>query len=179
MSLDYLTKTMLNEFLDYRNRGFSVIPVKRSKEPLILSWKEFQSRIASEEEIKQWLATWPDAQLAIITGKVSNLTALDIDIYNGADSTPYNYETTTVKSGSGGIHLWFKHYPGLRNSHDVIAPHVGVKSEGGYIIVPPSKNNVGEYSFIKKVDELLPFPDQLIKELALADSTTNNSSLRD
>ena len=155
---------MLQEFLKYRSRGFSVIPVKKDKTPY-LNWREFQNRLASEEEIKQWLTNWPDAQLAVATGEISNLVVLDIDEHKGGDSTPFNFETTTVRSGSGGVHLWFKCLPGLKNSTGEIAPFVDVRATGGYILVPPSKNENGQYTFIKEVEELLPFPEYLIKIL--------------
>lgn len=169
---------MLEQFLDYRSRGFSVIPVKTDKKPYISTWLEFQKRIATEEEIKQWLTNYPDAQIAIITGEVSNLAVIDIDIHKGGDATPYAFDTTTVRSGSGGIHLWFKHLPGLKNSTGEIAPHVDVRASGGYILVPPSKNENGQYTFIKEVKELLPFPMHLIKAIGQKNKTINHPDIR-
>jgi len=60
--------------LDYLTRGISVIPVGFDKRPLI-KWAEFQERRATVEEVETWWKNWPDAQIGIVTGKISSLEA--------------------------------------------------------------------------------------------------------
>ena len=56
----------------YRDKGFSVIPVKGNKKPYI-PWTEFQERKATVEEIEQWWKKWPGANVGIVTGKISGV----------------------------------------------------------------------------------------------------------
>ena len=48
--------SFLEEALSYRKQGYSVIPLTpRKKLPLgHLQWKEYQTRRASDEEIREW-----------------------------------------------------------------------------------------------------------------------------
>ncbi len=131
---------LINDCLKLLNNGLSIIPLKpRSKEPL-LDWKEFQSRRASEAEVLAWTARWPDMNVGVVTGAISNVIVLDLDGEKGlawlqsqSVSSP-----VTVLSGSGGKHLWFLNNESLRNSASRIAPGVDIRGEGGYVVVPPS-----------------------------------------
>ena len=48
------------------------------KIPLI-SWKDYQSRLPTEVEVKKWFTNWPDANIGIVTGVISNLVVFDLD----------------------------------------------------------------------------------------------------
>jgi len=80
-----LTK-ILQEALNYHDRGISVIPMATyldeegvvKKKPLV-AWTEFQSRLASMGEIKRWWTKDPRALIGAVTGNFSNLCAVDID----------------------------------------------------------------------------------------------------
>lgn len=62
----------------YINNSMSVIPVGLDKKPLI-SWKEFQDRKPTMEEVDKWLEQFPDMQLGIVTGKISGIIVVDIE----------------------------------------------------------------------------------------------------
>ena len=79
------TDQILSAALVYAENGLSVIPVSRDKKPLLKSWKEYQDRYATEEEILSWWEQWPDANVAIITGKISDLVGVDADGSEGID----------------------------------------------------------------------------------------------
>ncbi len=65
---------------------FRIIPIQlRAKQPLV-QWREYQQRRASEREVQEWFAKWPDANIAIVTGTLSGLVVLDIDAGQGAQS---------------------------------------------------------------------------------------------
>ena len=80
--------------LSYLKQGLSVIPVtspqmispdtpekemiEKCKRPLI-SWKDYQTRLPTEKEICQWFDQHPDANIGIVTGKISNLVVFDLD----------------------------------------------------------------------------------------------------
>ncbi|MGL4916188.1 MAG: bifunctional DNA primase/polymerase, partial [Aeromonas allosaccharophila] len=55
----------LDEALEYRDRGWAVIPLI-DKRPAI-KWRAFQSELPSEETLAFWATKFPDAQLGLIT----------------------------------------------------------------------------------------------------------------
>jgi len=46
------------------------------------------AHVTTEEEIKTWWHQWPDAQIGVVTGKISNLVVIDIDTGTDPDSGP-------------------------------------------------------------------------------------------
>jgi hypothetical protein len=63
---------------DYLKQGFSIIPCSQDKRPLI-PWAEFQMRRPTAEEVTEWWNERTDANIAIVCGKLSNLTVIDCD----------------------------------------------------------------------------------------------------
>ena len=60
----------LDTALRYLGLGFSVIPVKaRDKRPALASWKEYQTRRATEEEVRGWFKNH-DLNVALVTVRV-------------------------------------------------------------------------------------------------------------
>ena len=99
--------------LSYAGRGWSAIPIEhRAKRPLV-AWNEFESRCASAGEIEAWFARWPDANVGIVTGRVSGLVVIDIDARHGGEASLRRIELergplpTTIEAmtGGGGRHL--------------------------------------------------------------------------
>ena len=125
----------------------SVIPVGKNKVPLI-PWREFQSRFATPLELQSWFRQFPDMQLGIVTGKISNLSVVDVE--SGGDPTFLPQDTFVVKTGGGGWHYYFRHVEGLMNKAR-IKPLVDVRSEGGYVVASGSTSEKGEYTVLKKM----------------------------
>jgi hypothetical protein len=141
-----------NNALRLAELGFSVIPVNISEKKPYIQWKPYQTKRATPEEIFQWWQMWPDAQIGIITGLISNLVVLDFD---GADvKERFEAEVCRIpktimqKTGrvDGGFHCLFS-YPaeGIKCSHGKIFKNVDVKGDGGYFIAAPSKHKSGKY----------------------------------
>jgi RecA/RadA recombinase len=152
-----------------RSNGFSVIPVGPDKKPLV-AWKEFQSRAASETEIDNWWARFPDANLAVVTGKISGLTVIDCDSSAAIDAVesclPDSFIPPTVSTPRGGRHYYFKHC-GRLHSQNGVSAGLDVKSDGSYVLYPPSKTEVGSYSWcpgfdINSLSECPAIPDALL-----------------
>ena len=154
---------LLAEALRYAGIGKSVIPVGKNKRPL-LDWKEFQERVATDEEIKSWWTKWPHAQLGLVTGKISGVAVVDVEKEFG-DPSQLNLPPTTVsKTGSGGWHLFYKYRDGIKNHARIGGKKVDIRGEGGYVIIPPSFNENGEYRWLQKIDPLREFPEELLEE---------------
>ena len=73
------------------------------------------------------------------------LFVIDLDTSKHPEATdwlesnaPYLPETRQHRTKSGGLHLFFKHRDGLRNSAGKLAPGVDTRGDGGYVIWWPS-----------------------------------------
>ncbi len=90
--------------------------------------------------------------IGIATGIISNLVVLDVDPKNGGDLSLKKlcdeigeFETYTVRTGSGGLHFYFR-YPAtgeIRNSVKQLGPGLDIRGIGGYVIAPPSNHISG------------------------------------
>jgi archaellum biogenesis ATPase FlaH len=154
-----MEKTMKEHAKDYMKSGISVIPVGKDKRPLI-SWKEFQTRRATEEEIDKWWVDYPEAQIGIVTGAISNFTVVDVEF--GGDPSFLPQDTLIVKTGGNGWHYYYKYCEGIMNSAR-IKELVDIRSEGGFVVAPPSSTTKGSYAVIK-TNKPLPFPRYLFKD---------------
>ena len=151
--------------LEYAHRGWSVIPIKpRSKTPLLDTWKEFQERIATDDEIHEWFRNWPDANIAIITGNISGLVVLDVD--GDAGRASMNGKTLSVSpqaTTARGYHHFFKHPGGSVPTKAGLLPGIDIRGDGGYVVAAPSIHESGhEYSWAISPDEdLADLPEWL------------------
>lgn len=130
----------------YLARGWSVLPLRaRDKRPLAV-WEPLQNSRPSAEQVTDWFSRWPDANIGIVTGEISNLIVLDIDPEHGGDASldrlerqygrlPATVETIT---GGGGRHLYFAHPGGLIRNRTGLAQGIDLRGDGGYIVAPPS-----------------------------------------
>lgn len=126
---------ILKNALHYLSLGWSVIPV-RNKEPLILSWKGYQQKQATREEIQKWWIKWPNANIAVVTGAVSGVVVIDVDDAAGehAIKSYIKESTLTATTRRGGKHYYFKH-PGTEVPNAVrFLPGVDCRGDGGYVV---------------------------------------------
>jgi len=135
----------------YLALGWSVLPVRpRDKRPLI-RWEPLQEARPSEADVAGWFEQWPDANLGVVTGAISNLIVLDVDPKHGGDDTLQLLErrfgplpqTVESHTGGGGRHLYFRHpgYP-VRNRAG-LGQGIDLRGDGGYVVAPPSVHPSG------------------------------------
>lgn len=139
-------------------KGISVIPVGNDKKPLLASWKEYQTRIATDEELVAWFSG--KANIAIVTGKISNLSVVDVDPRHGG-TTAGLPPTLVAKTQSGGWHFYYRYLPGLPNRAGV-RPGVDIRSDGGFVVCPPSRTTTGAYRW-SLIEEPQPFPVDVLQ----------------
>lgn len=130
----------LDQALRLLSLGFSVIPLKaRDKRPALNSWKPYQDRRATVDEVKSWFDAGVDLNIGIVTGAVSNLVAVDgdsLDAVNWLQGThPSPMRTRTGK----GKHFFFRH-PGvvIKNNVKLGGMALDVRGDGGYVVAPGS-----------------------------------------
>lgn len=176
----------LKSAIEFFNMGLCVIPITPGqKDPPLIRWLEYKERRSTIEEIVEWWRKWKDANVGIVTGKISNLCVVDLDRYK----EDYNPETElkffdsivtpTSTSPRGGTHLYFES-AGLPISAGSIAPGIDVRDEGGYIVAPPSVNGngrpyewVGDLVLGKVPLSVLP---EGFKQLIINNNIYNNST---
>jgi hypothetical protein len=146
--------------LQYLGKGLSIIPLKspsmvshnlspkefirQCKVPLV-GWKEFQNRLPTEQEVSIWFNKWPDANIGIITGKISGLVVFDLDSEHAvqyAEDEGGFPDTPKVKTGKGYHH--YLRYPGFEVRNDVRKElDIDIRADGGYVVAPPSFHGSG------------------------------------
>jgi hypothetical protein len=138
-----------DEALRYLEAGLSIIPCRPNKKARY-PWKEYQTRRPTSEEINEWWEKNPSAMIGLVTGELNNLTVIDCDSKESLESVrallPAGLEIVSTTSQSGGTHLFFCYTPDLSTVAGV-RKDLDVRSEGGYVIVPPSRGQKGPYSW--------------------------------
>lgn len=118
--------------------------IKQCKEP-VLAWKEYQDRLPTVEEVTQWFKNDPDANIGIITGKVSNLAVFDLDSEGASQYVEEQGgipQTVMVKTGKG-YHAYMRH-PGFVIKNSVNKKlDMDIRADGGYVVAPPSLHGSG------------------------------------
>ena len=159
----------LGAALDYLRRGWSVLPMEpRGKRPLI-HWRALQSSAATREAVKEWFHRWPEANVGIVTGAVSGLVVLDVDVHHrGMDSLAMLEKehgllpvTLEARTGGGGRHLYFRH-PGRPIANRAgLRPGIDLRGDGGCVVAPPSVHSSGQlYAWVESCSpgEVAPAP---------------------
>lgn len=138
----------------YLQRGLSIIPMGSDKRPAI-KWKEYQDRRATESELRDW----PKENIAIVTGRISNIVVVDCE--SRGDAVWFwkeRGESPVVSKTRRGFHIYFR-WPGsdIRNARAVEGKY-DVRGEGGYVLAPPSRHRDGRYEWVKRIDKTEDLP---------------------
>lgn len=165
----------------YRSKGFSVIPILyRDKKPAIPSWKEYQHRLPTDEELASWFSPSEPRNLAVVTGKVSNIAGVDLDSEKAVEfAKANNFPLSPLSKTGKGYHIIYRYKDGVRNfqKRDDL-PDIDLRGDGGYILVEPSIHPSGhQYQWVKgKGLDDLPFAD--LPEIILAKSPEDKTPVR-
>lgn len=141
-------RTTVYEFARrYIDGGVGVIPVRLdgSKRPALDSWKEYQQRLASPEELERWFLC-SDHAIGIVCGKVSGgLEVLDFD--DGSLFEPWFQLVSDIACGltyihtpSGGWHVIYRCEEIAGNTKIAMDPSrpkptlIETRGEGGQVV---------------------------------------------
>ena len=161
----------LEAALQYLALGWSILPIKtRDKRPAIRSWREFQERQPTEEEVRGWAERFRECNIAVVTGRLSGLVVLDIDGTAGEEvvrrlnggELPHTLAVVTSK----GRHFYFRH-PGfeVRNFARKLV-EVDLRGDGGYIVAPPSIHASGAiYRWDETFSKEIAYPPEWLLDL--------------
>jgi len=132
--------------LAYAARGWSVLPIEPAGKRPLVPWLELQQRAATVAQIEAWFGRWPDANVGIVTGRVSGLVVVDVVPRHGGAESLQQAErehaplppTVEAATGGGGRHLYFAHPGGLLRNRVGILPGIDLRGDGGCVVAPPS-----------------------------------------
>lgn len=133
----------------FASAGVPIFPCKAAeKRPL--TKHGFLDATADLEQIRQWWARWPDANIGMPTGTPSGLEVVDIDVHGRVRGFAafelarreglVDRWQALVKTASGGMHAYYpvdRHRP--QPSWQAARSGIDFRGEGGYVIVPPSR----------------------------------------
>lgn len=179
--------------VSYANKGWYVFPIhsqgpgglcscgqsscaKPGKHPAV---KWVTAKTTDHKKIEGW---WTYAgpiayNIGIATGKGSGITVVDIDAGKGGLQTwqdlsdRYHFPLTyTVRTGGGGLHLYFAYCPELKTGTDVLGPGIDIRNDGGYVVAAPSLHNSGQLYTVIDGREPVEVPESLISLKAKTNS---------
>jgi Bifunctional DNA primase/polymerase, N-terminal/Primase C terminal 2 (PriCT-2) len=115
-----------------------VFPCGDDKAPL--TGHGFKQATLDERQIRKWWARWPSALIGAPAGE--RFVVVDIDLqHNEAREWLEGVRlpiTRTHRTRSGGLHVFFRPHPDVRNSAGKIWPHVDTRGSGGFVIWWPT-----------------------------------------
>lgn len=170
--------------IELAKRGFKVFPLQPGEKTPLKSFKWKKEASADGDVIRKWAGRWPDANYAIATGEDSGLLVVDLDVKKDSDgiqtlrdleaqfgdgaprllnlNAPY---TLTVRTPSGGLHLYFQHVGGFTNAVSIVGG-VDLRTDGGYVVAPGSVIDGKPYEFVSSpLAAAERMPDWLIEQL--------------
>ena len=134
-----------SEDLISKDEIYNKLFIDQCKSPVLYEWREYQKRLPTFEEITRWFTENPCANIAIITGRVSNLVVFDLD---SEDAEKYaqsrgGFPVTVRAKTSKGRHIYMRH-PGIDTNNRINRKlKIDTKTDGGYVVAPPSMHGSG------------------------------------
>jgi hypothetical protein len=103
-----------------------------------------------------------------------NLIGVDVDPRSGGDASLCDLceahgddwlNTFTVRTGSLGYHFIFRLPEGVEPHRGKLAPGIDLKSEGGYLVAPPSVHATGRRYEVERNEYIVEAPPWMVEEL--------------
>ncbi|MFA5013976.1 MAG: DnaB-like helicase C-terminal domain-containing protein [Actinomycetota bacterium] len=156
----------------YKEIGWSVFPVNNNKTPAIAEVVPYRSRLASDEELEKWFSE-TEHGVAVITGKLSGIMVIDDDSAKKSglsnDLVTKMKSTVISRTGTGGRHFFLKFEEGYGNRVNIAGKNIDVRSEGGYVIIPPTIRKVDNQEL--KYEWVFPPTKENLKNMPSLSST--------
>jgi len=165
--------TKLETLLSYVNDGLSIIPIQPGGKKPLIPWQEFQQRRATESEVKAWLDKWPDMNVAVVTGRISGITVVDVDDKEFHEEMRDQIISVVTPRG---YHYYYRYSPTVQNKVG-ISSKIDIRNDGGYCLLPPSEgyewSDSDDLNFRDDPTMLVQLPDVFTKrEQALKVNST-------
>lgn len=154
-----MADSIRNTVLQLHREGYSIIPSgggKDGKSPNLGSWKPFQQKQPTKEQISSWLLVKKPPLWGIVTNE--NVAVFDADTAEARSKLESELGKPHVITPSGGAH-WYLDTTGhpLKSSTKPL-PGIDVKAVGGFVNLV-GRNKQGEYHIERSPlhSELIPY----------------------
>jgi hypothetical protein len=119
--------------------------------------------------IAAWWDRWPDANVGVKTG--AGLFVIDVD---PGGVLPLTLPPTVTATTPRGTHYYLRTEAPLRSSSGLLGPGIDTRGEGGYVLAPPSRTDLGGYrwKWSPLRYELAEVPRELVERLLMPRQTT-------
>jgi hypothetical protein len=154
-----MKEKMQAQILEYINNKTPIFPV------LITAKPTSEKPLGAEKKpLVQWGQVTSESRydfsnanaIGIPTGKKTGVFVLDLDL--GADLMGRQLPVTVCqKTGSGGMHYFFKMIDGVVNKEG-LEYRMDIRGEGGFVVLAPSWHPGGEYEWVIAPGEV-PYAD--------------------
>lgn len=152
-------------------KGLSIILLLPKEKKPQGGWKQYQEKKLSSDEIRSFFNKISDANIGIVTGKISKIVIVDLDTPEAIEWAEIVLDPTTfIVQTSKGQHWYYKHpghlVPGAVNVMKDAAPGVDIRGDGNYVVGPGSVHPSGDIYKITSgtfddLDNLPLFPSEL------------------
>lgn len=175
----------LNAAKEYAQRGWYVFPIHSidngectcgkigcsdaGKHPKV--FRGLKEATRDLDKIEDWFGGTEKSNIGIVTGEISGITVIDIDVgegKGGAESWAElikekgEPETLMSQTGSGGMHVIFQYNSSLKTASNVLGKGIDSRNDGGYIVAPPSVHRSGGvYEWINPETKIAILPAHL------------------
>jgi hypothetical protein len=162
----------------YLKNRYSIIPVDKDKRAHIY-WKKYQYRRATVNDILKWHKQFDTPNIGIVTGHISQLAVIDVDdltlLPELKERLPEIKETTRVKTNRGYHYYFNLNGEQVKSTSRLFGKPLELKSNGTYIVAPPSRIKNHHYTYEIPLSEILPLPKILIKNTNSNDNIKNQN----
>lgn len=165
--------------LTYNALGWNVIPIGKNSKVPTCDFKEYIDRPQSQTDIFE-LFSEHTGNIALLTGKVSGIVAVDMDTYKENYSGINIFSPLSVKSPRGGKHLYFRYEEGQGNEAELKG--IGIRSTGYYVVLPPSMVDGKSYEWesvpsTELIKNLPPLPKNLLDAFTVKPGQSKSKNL--
>jgi hypothetical protein len=160
--------TTLEHATAYSLRGWSIVPVKSGKKEVAVPWTEFQKRVPTPDELRQWFAgTGAFCVFAVVLGPISGrLACRDFDIGKSYDDWAEKYHEwacllPTVRTAKGA-HVYFRMATAspLANASIIKYKDGELRIARGICLLPPCLHPTGH-----RYEWIIPLPPGPLTEI--------------
>jgi len=120
------------------------------------------------EDIFDWYNIFCDVNIGIVTGNISKLAVIDVDDPNLLpeleEMLPELNGTTRVRTRRGYHYYFSLNGEQVKSTNHLFGRSLELKSDGNYVVAPPSIIKKHQYVYEVPLSEMLPIPRLLIEK---------------